>query len=130
MIDYYLPKAPNLWGLSATDFVKDLRKRDIDAFTTRLRSLIASMPYGVKSEETESWFQTVVYLLFTLSGQYVQAEVHNHKGRADAVVITDDSVYVFEFKITSGESGKAAEAAIEQNSQWGNPYFFKRELSK
>jgi hypothetical protein len=56
----------------------------------------------------------VVYLLFTLLGQYVQAEVHNHKGRADAVVITEDSVYVFELKISAGKSGKAADAAIEQ----------------
>jgi len=75
------------------------------------------MPYGVKSEETESWFQTVVYLLFVLLGQYVQAEVHSHKGRADAVVITDDSVYVFEFKITGGKPGKSektAQDALEQ----------------
>jgi len=114
ILDSYLPKGMNLQRLYAGDFADDMWNRDIDAFITRLRSLIASMPYGVKSEETESWFQTVVYLLFTLSGQYIQAEVHNHKGRADAVVITDDSVYVFEFKITAGESGKAAEAAIEQ----------------
>ena len=110
----YLPKAPNLQRLSATDFVKDLWKCDIESFITRLRSLIASMPYGVKSEETESWFQTVIYLLFVLMGQYVQAEVHSHKGRADMVVITDDSVYVFEFKITGGESAKGAEAALKQ----------------
>jgi len=107
ILNAYLPKAPNLWGLSVGDFVKDLWKRDIDAFMTRLKSLIASMPYGVKSEETENWFQTVVYLLFVLLGQFVQAEAHSHKGRADAVVITDDSVYVFEFKITGGKSDKA-----------------------
>ena len=37
-----------------------------------------------------------------------------HKGRADAVVITDDSVYVFEFKITEGKSEKEAEDALRQ----------------
>jgi hypothetical protein len=114
LLDSYLPKAPNLQGLSVTGFIKDLWKQDIEAFMTRLRSLIASMPYGVKSEETESWFQTVVYLLFVLMGQYIQAEVHSRKGRADAVVITDESVYVFEFKITDGESGKTAEDALKQ----------------
>jgi hypothetical protein len=72
------------------------------------------MPYGLKSEETESWFQTVVYLLFTLLGQYVQAEVHSRKGRADMAVITDDSAYVFEFKIAGGKSEKAADAALKQ----------------
>ena len=56
--------------------------------------------------------------LFKISyGLYIlgiQAEVYSHKGRADAVVITDDSVYVFEFKVTGGESEKAAEAALKQ----------------
>ena len=110
----YFPKCMNLQGLYVGDFAEDLWNRDIEAFMTRLRSLIASMPYGIKSEETENWFQTVSYLLFVLMGQYVQAEVHSHKGRADAVVITDDSVYVFEFKITDGKSGKSADDALKQ----------------
>jgi hypothetical protein len=124
LLDSYLPKAPNLQGLSAGNFIKDLWKRDIDGFMTRLRSLIASMPYGVKSEETESWFQTVVYLLFVLLGQHVQAEVHSHKGRADMVVITDDSVYIFEFKITDGKSAKTADDALKQidEKDYAGPY--------
>ena len=114
LLDSYFPRGMNLQRLFVGDFAEDLWKSDIEAFMTRLRSLIASMSYGVKSEETENWFQTVAYLLFVLLGQYVQAEVHSHKGRADAVVTTDDSVYVFEFKITDGESVKAAEAALKQ----------------
>jgi hypothetical protein len=114
LLDSYFPKGMNLQGLFVGDFSEDLWNRDIEAFMTRLRSLIASMPYGVKNEETENWFQTVVYLLFVLMGQFVQAEVHSHKGRADAVVITDDIVYVFEFKITAGKSGKTAADALKQ----------------
>ena len=114
LLDSYLPKAPDIQGLAVNNFVKDLWKRDIGGFITRLRSLIASMPYGVKSEETESRFQTVVYLLFMLLGQHVHAEVHSHKGRADMVVITDDSVYVFEFKITDGKDGMTADDALKQ----------------
>ena len=114
LLDSYFPRGMNMQRLFVGDFAEDLWKGDIETFITRLRSLIASMPYGVKSEETESWFQTVVYLLFTLLGQYVQAEVHSHKGRADMVVITDDSVYVFEFKITGGKDGKTADAALKQ----------------
>jgi hypothetical protein len=113
LLSSYLPRGMNLQGLFVGDFAEDLWKRDIEAFMVRLRSLIASMPYGVKSE-TESWFQTVAYLLFVLLGQYVQAEAHSHKGRADAVVITDDSVYVFEFKVSDGETGKTAADAVKQ----------------
>ena len=114
LLDSYFPRGMNLQRLFVGDFAEDLWKNDIDAFMTRLRSLIASMPYGVKSEETESWFQTVVYLLFMLLGQHVHAEVHSHKGRADMVVINDDSVYVFEFKITDGKDGMTADDAPKQ----------------
>ena len=113
LLDSYFPRGMNLQQLFVGDFVKDIWKRDIEAFMTRLRSLIASMPYGAK-EETENWFQTVAYLLFVLLGQYVQAEVHSHKGRADAIVINDDSVYVFEFKISAGKSGSTADDALKQ----------------
>jgi hypothetical protein len=114
LLDSYFPGGLNLQRLFVGDFAEDLRKRDIEAFMTRLRSLIASMPYSMKGEETEHYFETIVFLLFTLMGQFVQAEVHSHKGRADAVVITEDSVYVFEFKIAGGESGKTANDALKQ----------------
>jgi hypothetical protein len=68
----------------------------------------------MKGEETKHYFETVVFLLFTLMGQFVQTEVQSHKGRADAVVITEDAVYVFEFKITGGKSVKTAEDALKQ----------------
>ena len=44
-------------------------------------------------------------------GQFVQTEVHCSTGRADCVVITVDTVYIFEFKL-SGNSN--AEDAINQ----------------
>jgi hypothetical protein len=121
LLDSYFPGGLNMQKLFLGDFAEDLWKRDIDAFMTRLRSLIASMPYGIKSEETENWFQTVAYLLFILMGQYAQAEVHNRKGRADAVMITDDSVYVFEFKITGSKTADAALKQIEEKDYLG-PY--------
>ena len=44
-------------------------------------------------------------------GQFVQTEVHCAKGRADCVVTTTDSVYIFEFKLTGNGS---AEDALNQ----------------
>jgi hypothetical protein len=44
-------------------------------------------------------------------GQYVVAEPRFAVGRADAVVITDDTVYVFEFKLTGNGT---AETALKQ----------------
>ena len=49
-----------------------------------------------------------------LLGQYVHAEVHNAKGRADCVVETSDYVYIFEFK-----RDKSAEEALAQIEEQG-----------
>jgi hypothetical protein len=78
-------------------------------------------------------------------GQFVETEVKNNKGRADAVVKTADSIDVFEFKMTtsnveaqseanflpSGEGwrgdesrGRAAEEALKQinSKDYAIPY--------
>ena len=59
----------------------------------------------------EQNYQTAAYLIFALMGQFVQAEVHCSTGRADCVVQTADSIYIFEFKLTGNGT---AEDAINQ----------------
>lgn len=51
----------------------------------------------------------VFYLVFKLLGQFINAEVQSASGRADAVVKTADTVYVFEFKLNA-----TAEEALAQ----------------
>ncbi|HNI98766.1 MAG TPA: PD-(D/E)XK nuclease domain-containing protein, partial [Leptospiraceae bacterium] len=46
----------------------------------------------------EKYWQTVFYLIFTLLGFRIQAEVKTNKGRIDAVV-ESKSIYIFEFKL-------------------------------
>ena len=102
-------------GKSVWQFVQDIREGKVDSFMERMRSIIAGIPYDNFTEENmklrEQNYQTAVYLVFALMGQFVQTEVHCATGRADAVVITVDTVYIFEFKL-SGNSN--AEDAINQ----------------
>ena len=44
-----------------------------------------------------------------LLGVIVQSEVHTARGRCDALVLTDDYVYAFEFKVDA-----TAQAALDQ----------------
>ena len=64
-----------------------------------------------KRKLREQNYQTAVYLIFALMGQFVQTEVHCSTGRADCVVCTADAVYIFEFKLSGNGS---AEDAINQ----------------
>ena len=102
-------------GKSVWQFVQDIREGKVDSFMERMRSIIAGIPYDDfpkdKLKLREQNYQTAVYLVFALMGQFVQTEVHCATGRADAVVITVDTVYIFEFKL-SGNSN--AEDAINQ----------------
>ena len=102
-------------GKSVWKFVQDIREGKVDSFMERMRSIIAGIPYDDfpkdKLKLREQNYQTAVYLVFALMGQFVQTEVHCATGRADAVVITVDTVYIFEFKL-SGNSN--AEDAINQ----------------
>ena len=63
------------------------------------------------NNKTEKHYQTVFYVLFKLIGQYIEAEPCTADGRADAVVITGDTVYAFEFKLTGNGT---AEDALKQ----------------
>jgi hypothetical protein len=42
-------------------------------------------------------------------GVYIQSEVHTKRGRADAVVVLDEGVFIFEFKLD-----RTAEEALAQ----------------
>ncbi|MFC1238761.1 ATP-binding protein [Treponema vincentii] len=63
------------------------------------------------SKLREQNYQTAVYLIFALMGQFVQTEVHCSTGRIDCAVYTVDSIYLFEFKLTGNGS---AEDALNQ----------------
>ena len=102
-------------GKSVWQFVQDIREGKVDSFMERMRSIIAGIPYDNFTEENmklrEQNYQTAVYLVFALMGQFVQTEVHCSTGRADCVVTTADSIYLFEFKLTGNGS---AEDALNQ----------------
>lgn len=94
-------------------FTKELRDGNVDAFMTRLRAFFGSMSYEL-SDDTERHYQAVFYIVLTLLGQFTQVEVRSSHGRADAVVKTQDYIYVFEFKLNG-----TAEDALKQIDEKG-----------
>ena len=82
---------------------------DTEGMGDILTALFASIPYTTKDAPFEHYFQSVLYLVFTLLGQFVQCEVHSSRGRADCIVETEEFVYIFEFKVD-----KPAREALQQ----------------
>ena len=118
-------------GVSVWEFVKDVRAGNVDSFMERMQAIIAGVPYDnlpvYKLKLREQNYQTAVYLIFKLMGQFVQSEIHCAKGRADCIVHTKDTIYIFEFKLMSVGS---ADDAIAQIKEKGYASQFKADGKK
>lgn len=68
-----------------------------------LESFFAGVPYTIH-KKSEATFQTVFYAIFRLLGFNVEAESCTNDGRIDAVVQTDDHIYLFEFKLDDNDT--------------------------
>ncbi len=105
------------------NFLEEIHAGDVDAFMKRLQSIIGGIPYSNKKKEEyhEEHGEVAVYLVFSLMGLYTQAEVHTPGGRADAVVHTQDAIYIFEFKMEGAGTPEEALAQIEERG-YANRY--------
>lgn len=88
-----------------------LRKHDLDQMFTVLRTFFANVPYTLQVDR-EAYYQTVFYILFKMIGIETEAEVVTNDGRIDTVVMMDDHIFLFEFKLNG--SAMAALAQIKE----------------
>ena len=96
-----------------------LEAGDTEGARDILTALFAGIPYTTHDAPFEHYFQSVLYIVFTLLGRFVKCEVHSSRGRADCILETDDFVYIFEFKVD--KSAAEALAQIEEKG-YALPY--------
>ena len=124
----YAPGAVSGSGKDILSLRRRILAGDTEGMRETLAALFASIPYTTDDAPFEHYFQTVIYLVFTLLGQYVRTEVHSSRGRADCVLETDKFVYIFEFKVD--KSAKEALAQIEEKGYAAPHGADKRQLFK
>jgi hypothetical protein len=110
LLPVYIPEKDIHSEFYVEYFIEDLLANNVEGFMIRLKAFFAGIPYELNNKE-EKHYQTVFYLFFKLMGQFIDVEPRSAIGRADAVVTTEDSVFVFEFKLTENAT---AEEAIKQ----------------
>ena len=98
-------------GFSYARFLSDFRKGDVESVIERLKALYCAIPYAndKSAKLLERDFQNVIYLVFSILGEFIIAEPHFSRGRADSILINKDYVYLFEFKIDQD-----AQTALQQ----------------
>jgi len=90
------------------DVYRAIRGNDLDRALQTLKAYLAGIPYA-ENANSEGHYQTMLYVVFSLLGRYVQQEVRTAKGRIDMVLETAGDIYVIELKIDS-----TAQEALDQ----------------
>ena len=109
LVPVYVPKANAANGLDIFTLVEYVENGDLEGIRNVLTGLFANISYTTNEPVFEHYFQTVIYVVFTLLGRYVMTEQQTYKGRIDCKVETDNFVYLFEYKLD-----KTAEEALKQ----------------
>ncbi len=128
LLPVYTPVATAAMGTDIFTVDEYIETGNIEGVGDIFKALFAGIPYTTDDAPFEHYFQSVIYLVFTLLGRYVHCEVHSAKGRADCIVETPEFVYLFEFKVD--KSAREALAQIEEKD-YAAPYGAdKRQLFK
>ena len=91
--------------------IKALSVDNLQEAMTQMRAFLSSIPYDAEHQD-ENHYKFIFYLIFRLLSQFnVKTEERSAAGRADAVVETKNSVFVFEFKLD--KNGNADDALTQ-----------------
>ncbi len=93
------------------------RAQDLKGVFEVLAVFYARVDYSIRLRH-EKYYQTIFYILFTLLGYRIQVEASTGRGRMDAVIQTEERIYIFEFKMNM-----SAHKALDQIRQ--KDYFRK-----
>ena len=92
-------------------FADTLEDGDLESALMQIKAFLSSIPYNAEHKD-ENHYKTLFFLIFKLCTPFVtRVEECSAAGRADAVVETANSVYVFEFKL---DASATAEDALKQ----------------
>ncbi len=81
------------------NLLRSLDTNNIPDFQKNINALFSSIPHQIFIKNKESYYHSLVYLIIKMIGIYIDAEVCTSEGRIDAVIKTDDYLYVMEFKM-------------------------------
>ena len=106
---YYTKKTATENNSVIQKTLRAIRNHDIDTALNLLRLFFSSIPYNAEKQD-ENHYKTIFYLIFTLATDYcVRTEQCSAAGRCDALIETEDTIYLFEFKLDG-----TAEEALQQ----------------
>ena len=100
---------------------------DIHGFVDIMKSLIASVPYGIhKAKISEDYFHTMFHVISSIIGLNPESEVETSDGRIDVTFECPVHFFIIEFKYSSDDTdlSKVAMNQIKEN-RYGQKYHIR-----
>lgn len=86
-----VPYGPNV--------IEALDQNNLAGAIAVINNLIQSVPDQNYVKSEEKFFHAIVHLIFTMVGSNPRSEMHTATGRIDMVIITNERIFLFEFKV-------------------------------
>ena len=109
LLPYYSSCTASEGSMFISRLLLAFRRRELDRGMQLMRSFISSIPYNAERQD-EAHYKTIFYLIFRIASEFcVRTEECSAAGRCDALIETEDAVFLFEFKFEG-----SAESALRQ----------------
>ena len=108
LLPNYVAECADEGGTTIGDMYIALLNNDLDEMFRLLQAYLLTVPY-CDNANSEGHYQQMLYIIFSLFGRYVEVEVHTPRGRVDVVMLSSNTIYLFELKLN-----KDAAVAIGQ----------------
>ena len=112
--DSFLDFAVEHYANSSTDemvyivdnLLEALYQNDMKSFFTALKALFSSITVKQldKVKEYEGFYHSIIYIVLKIMGIRIACEIQSNFGTTDAVIKTENYIYVFEFKMGTAQS--------------------------
>jgi hypothetical protein len=106
MLDHFCGPNGTDAPTTAAVMLSALRRGDRPQFERALTALFAAIP-GELHVPREAYYHSIFFAVLSAVGAEIIPESRTDKGRTDAVIKTDKTIYVIEFKLGSVEEGLA-----------------------
>ncbi len=113
LLSYLLGGKTDKTGSLLVQLSESIEQHRIEQFIDNVNSVFKGISYTL-IDKKEKYFHSLFYLIINLLGFTIETEVMTVDGRIDAVITTDDYIYVIEFK-----ANQDAKTALEQIKEKG-----------
>jgi len=118
----YVFKEPVRVSKTETNIKRAILTKDIDKLKDAIYTFLASIPHDWYRKNDidsyEGFYASTIYALFNGAGLNVIAEDNTNKGQIDLSVLSNDSVYIVEFKVVEDKEEGTALKQIKEKKYY------------